>query len=421
MLVHILILNYNGRPLLEDCLPSVMAAAAGSRHQCTVGVVDNDSTDDSVAWLCAHWPDVYVVPHANRGLCSFNDVVPWLPGRVAILLNNDVKLAADAIDPLVAPLVEPIAAAKIGVEDPCFMTAARCLNFDSSRYEGQKTAAAWRWGLVQATSLFAGHESVIPQPDLTASAGAAIAVDRDVFAQLDGFDPLYLPGRLEDLDFAFRGYQAGYCAHYVPAAVVWHLGMGTFGPLFGAATCNHLALRNTLLFQWKNLQHPRHRLRHWSGLALRLAVEAACAAWLPTERRWATWRAVREAWKRRRAVRPSTLRSAAQPAKAAGFLQREVQFFRRFDPRQLARPHFATLAGAASAGATPAARFGAGLLTPPEPPTAGLPEAGRPAVDGVARSETGHNGAPPSVATRWDQPWILDARRRAVAAEEQPV
>ena len=52
MLVHILILNYNGRRLLEQCLPSVVTATAGSRHQCTVGVVDNDSTDDSVAWLC---------------------------------------------------------------------------------------------------------------------------------------------------------------------------------------------------------------------------------------------------------------------------------------------------------------------------------------------------------------------------------
>lgn len=355
MLVHILILNFNGRRLLEECLPSVAAAAAGSRHQCTLGVVDNDSTDDSVAWLCAHWPDVYVVPHANRGLCSFNDVVPRLPGRVAVLLNNDVKLAADAIDPLVAPLDNPAPGATTRQDGPCFLAAARCLNFDGSRYEGQKTAAAWRWGLVQATSLFAGHEPVVAQPDLTASAGAAIAVDRDVFTQLHGFDPLYLPGRLEDLDFAFRGYQAGYCARYVPAALAWHLGMGTFGPVFGAAGCDHLALRNTLLFHWKNLRHPWHRLRHWSGLAVRLAAEAARAAWFPDQRRWATWRAVSEARKRWK------LRECSAPP-AAGSLRREVEFFRRFDPRQLGRPNLETFS-----------------------------QAGRPAVGGVARSETGHN------------------------------
>ena len=167
---------------------------------------------------------MYVVPHTNQGLCSFNDVVPRLPGRAAILLNNDVKLAADAIDPLVAPLAEPPAATS-AADGPCFMTAARCLSFDGSRYEGQKTALAWRWGLVQATSLFAGHEPVILQPDLTASAGAAIAVDRDVFTQLGGFDPLYLPGRVEDLDFAFRGYQAGYspamCRRRWPGTWAW--------------------------------------------------------------------------------------------------------------------------------------------------------------------------------------------------------
>jgi GT2 family glycosyltransferase len=321
MCIQILILNYNGRHLLKACLPTVLAAARRSRHPCSVGVVDNDSSDDSVAWLEDHYPEVTIYRCANRGLCSFNEVVAGLDGRVAVLLNSDIKLHADCIDPLVAPL---LARGRRG-QPPCFMTAPLCRRFDGRTYEGFKTAVRWRWGLVQATSLFAGHESVVDRPDWTASAGAAIAVSCRKFVKLGGFDPLYLPGRLEDLDFAFRGYQAGYCARYVPEAIAYHLGMGTFGPVFGEAACDRLALRNTLLFQWKNLRHPLHRARQAAGLAVRLAYETCRAPWTPPGRRWPLLHALDEALHRWQHVQ------AGKGAHGG----RELEFFRRFHPDRM--------------------------------------------------------------------------------------
>jgi GT2 family glycosyltransferase len=324
MSIQILILNYNGRHLLEACLPTVLAAAGRSRRACHVGVVDNDSTDDSVEWLADRFPQVTIYPCANRGLCSFNEVVASLDCRVAVLLNSDIKLQADCIDPLVAPLL----AERRRGQPPCFMTAPLCRRFDGRTYEGFKTAVRWRWGLVQATSLFAGHESVVDRPDWTASAGAAIAVDRRKFIKLGGFDPLYLPGRLEDLDFAYRGYQVGYCAKYVPEAVSFHLGMGTFGPVLGLEACDRLALRNTLLFQWKNLRHPLNRTRQAAGLAVRLAAEVCRAPWASPTRRWPLLCAMREAASRWRSVRSSGVGMAG----ASG---RELEFFRRFHPDRM--------------------------------------------------------------------------------------
>lgn len=322
MRVHLLVLNYNGRDLMETCLPSVVRAAAASRHRCEVLVVDNASTDDSVAWLRTRFPEVRVVEHSNRGLCSFNLVVPELEGRVALLLNNDIRLARDSVDPLVEPLVD----------DPtCFMTAPLCWLFDGQTYEGFKTAVRWRWGLVQATALFAGHEPGIHRAGLTASAGAALAVDRDRFCELGGFDPVYLPGRLEDLDFAFRAYQAGYHARYVPESVAYHRGMGTFGRVFGVAACDRLALRNTLLFQWKNLRHPTHLLRQLTGLPLRLVRDLLRAPWCDPEQRWAFSRALFEA-----VGRIGQLRAGAY--RTRGTLHRQRDFFRRFHPRAVRRP-----------------------------------------------------------------------------------
>ncbi|MBN2023647.1 MAG: glycosyltransferase, partial [Pirellulales bacterium] len=287
MRVDLVILNYNGRRWLAECLPSIVEAARRSRHECDVVVIDNDSRDDSLAWLAERFPAVCVVRRPNRGLCSYNDVLPELPGRVAVLLNNDIKLEPDAIDPLVEPLRDD----SFG----CFMTAPLCRRFDGRTYEGGRTAVQWRFGLVRATSFFAGHEALIERPGLTASAGAVMAVNRQTFLRLGGFDPLYLPGRLEDLDLAFRAYQAGYHARYVPDSRALHLGMATFAAVFGQDGCDRLALRNTLLFQWKNLREPGNLARQLAGGLARLAADVVRAPATPSGRRWAFCRALAEA------------------------------------------------------------------------------------------------------------------------------
>ena len=317
MRMDLLVLNHNGRDLLGECLPSLVRAAAASRHDCRVTVIDNESSDDSLDFLAAAFPQVRVLRCTNRGLCSFNDVLPRLSSRVAILLNNDIKLAADAIDPLVEPLL---------ADERCFATAPLCWLFDGRTYEGLKTAVRWRFGLVQATALFAGHEAGIEQPSLTASAGAVLAVDRVKFLQLGGFDALYLPGRLEDLDFAYRGFLAGYHARYVPQAVAYHRGCATFGRVYGMRGCDELALRNTLLFQWKNLRHPLHLTRQAAGLLLRCGRDLLRAPLTPRDERWTFFRALHAAVKRWRACGHDS---------CAPRLDREREFFCRFHPRRI--------------------------------------------------------------------------------------
>jgi len=317
MRVHLLVLNFNGRRLLAECLPSVLRAAATSRHWCDVAVVDNASSDDSLDLLAERFPEVRVVRRPNRGLCSFNDVVPELEGPVAVLLNNDISLQAGCLDRWVAPLVE---------DSNCFMAAPLCWRTDGTTYEGFRTAVRWRFGLVQATALYPGHEEAIHRPGLTASAGAALAVDCRKFVELGGFDPLYLPGRLEDLDFAFRGYQAGYQARYVPEAVAFHRGMATFGKAFGPAGCDRLAMRNTLLFQWKNLRHPWHWARQLVGLPMRLAQDVCRAPWAGRDRRWMFTRALFGALGRMR-------RLSADGYRPKRSIRREREFFHRFCPQ----------------------------------------------------------------------------------------
>ncbi|MDG3004053.1 glycosyltransferase [Paludisphaera mucosa] len=304
---QILVLNYNGRALLQECLPSVIEAARRSPVPCGVVVVDNDSTDDSLARLAFEFPDVRVVRRPNRGLASFNDVLQELDEPVVLLLNNDVKLAPEAVGPLLRPFAE---------RPDALFSAPLCWTFDGRLYEGMRTRVRTRFGLVQGMCRVPGHEARIHEADLTAAAGPILAVDRARFLAIGGYDPIYFPGRIEDLDLGFRAWMAGLRGYYVPESTAYHKGFATFAPELGEARCDGLAIRNTLIFAWKNLRGVR-LAKHLGWLAVRLARggRAFRRAFLEAASRW-----------------PEVARArSALHAGSTGWVERQEAFFRRFD------------------------------------------------------------------------------------------
>jgi N-acetylglucosaminyl-diphospho-decaprenol L-rhamnosyltransferase len=307
---QILVLNYNGRALLDECLPSVMEAARRSAVPCRVTVVDNGSTDGSLELLAQEWPEIGVVVEPNRGLVSFNAVLARMDERVVLLLNNDVKLAPEAVGPLLRV---------IDRHPDALFAAPACWTFDGLEYEGMRTRVRTRYGLVQGLCRVPGHEAWIDLPDLTAAAGPVLAVDRAKFLALGGYDSLYFPGRIEDLDLGFRGWMAGWRGYYEPRSVAFHKGFGSFEPAFGLEGCDRLAARNTLLFAWKNL----------SGLRL-----ASHLAWLPA--RFAFAIAARRGWFALALLEAlGRLREVFEARKALavgrnGWTARQESFFERF-------------------------------------------------------------------------------------------
>lgn len=326
MSIELMVLNHNGRALLEECLPSVVAAAQHAKRPSRVSIVDNASTDDSLDWLRRAYPQLSIVSCANRGLSSYNEVVPRSNAEVVVLLNNDVQLDAGAIDLLVAPLC----AEDVAFEPDCFLAAPRCWRFDRRTHEGEKTAVRWRWGLVEGTAFFPGFAQAADKADWTAASGCVMALRRDRFVALGGFDPIFLPGRLEDLDLGYRGFAAGWHARYVPEALAYHRGAASFLPAYGRAGCDALAWRNALLFQWKHLRHPWHRTRMTCGIAARLMRDVIQAPSAADDTRWQFTRAFRDAWRLRASARRSRYRTPTS-------IDRERAFFARFHPSALAR------------------------------------------------------------------------------------
>src|SRR5262245_19841344 len=229
-------------------MPSVLEAARRSLIPCSVAVIDNDSHDGSPEFIAERWPSVRVIHSSNRGLASFNHVLQVRDEPVVLLLNNDVKLAPDAVAPLLRVFVE---------HDDALFSAPLCWTFDGQVYEGMRTRVRWRFGLIQGMCRVPGFERVVHRSDLTAAAGPVLAVDRERFLKLGGYDPAFFPGRIEDLDLGFRGWMSGYKGYYEPRSVAYHQGFGTCKPALGDAECDRLAIRNSFLFAWKNLGGTR--------------------------------------------------------------------------------------------------------------------------------------------------------------------
>ncbi len=259
---RILVLNYNGRGLMEECLPSIVEAAARSRRKVAVTVVDNHSADDSVSFLKECFPTVELyLSQENRILCSYNEALKNTKEPIVILLNNDIKVDPDFVDPLLDPFEK----------DPdIFSVGCKCLGFDGQDYQGEKSIAGFRFGLFWTDSRYRGAEADRDVASWTAQVAFG-AFDRQKFLALGGYDDLYLPGTWEDTDISLQAYRRGWHCQYEPKSVIYHKGQVTFHREFGKKGSSVIAYRNTFLFVWKNFSHGRWFWLHRLFLPLRIA------------------------------------------------------------------------------------------------------------------------------------------------------
>ncbi|HXD55763.1 MAG TPA: glycosyltransferase family 2 protein [Solirubrobacteraceae bacterium] len=211
--------NYNGRELLEKMLPSL---AAQTYPDFATLVVDDCSTDDSVAYLRRAWPDVEVVELAeNSGVtAAMNAAVTRPRSELVALFNNDMELRPECLAELVAALD---AHAEAGSSTP------KMLDFnDRNVLDGAGDLLNWRGGGRRR-----GHgERDVGQyetpEEIFGPCGGAAMYRRAVLEQVGGFDEAY-HAYYEDIDWAFRAQLAGHSCRYVPSAVLHHHGSATLG------------------------------------------------------------------------------------------------------------------------------------------------------------------------------------------------
>lgn len=330
--VAIVILNYNGRQYLDDCLASLKRLSTSVE----VVVADNASTDDSLAHLRAHHPEARVLAFKhnwgfaegyNRALAQV--ATPWV-----VLLNNDATLEPDWLEHLLVCAAHHPRAAVLGGKLLFSGRPTRTLQSVGSRFTNAGTAFEIGWGQPDTGQYDA--------PTITASIpGAAALVRRKVFVELGGFDAHYF-AYLEDVDLCWRAWLAGYEVWYDPRAVAFHHFGGSWGGR-ASPTRIHYMQRNRLANMVKLLE-PASLI---SALALSIGYDGYRLVEYATRRDGsalralftgtiAFWRALPQLLGERARIQPTRqLRDA--DLRARGLLVSALEGFREY--RRLGKLH----------------------------------------------------------------------------------
>lgn len=266
--VSVVIVTWNGLPLLRRFLPSVVANAEGAE----VLVVDNGSTDDTLEALTADFPTVRTLALAtNRGFCGGNNAgFAAALGRVVLFLNNDVEVTAGWLGPLVDHLNAHPACAAVA---PKLRRHAAPTEFE---YAGGAGGYLDRDGFPFVRGrLFEHVETDTGQYDYARpvfwATGAALAVRRDALGDVPPFDEGYFM-HMEEIDLCWRLWTAGHEVWCVPSSVVYHVGGASLAAADPRKTYHNY--RNNLLLLSRHL--PRRRFL--GLLARRSVLDAAAAA-----------------------------------------------------------------------------------------------------------------------------------------------
>lgn len=270
------IATYNGRSLLEIVLDSLERQTY--RDLRTV-VVDDCSTDETVAWLAERWPQVEVVVHEhNRGVTAALNtcMAAGAESELLLLLNNDVELDEQCVERLVAEMdAHPEAA----------VAAAKLRDF-TRRELLDGTGDVYTWAGF-AYRRGQGEIDCGQYDEMTEVFGAcgAVALYRNAaFEQVGPFDERFY-ALCEDADWSFRARLLGHGCRYVPGAVAYHVGSASLGPRLSEFTLYH-NWRNQIWMVLKD--YPvRSLVRHAPDLLLGqlamllVAVRRRClGAWL---------------------------------------------------------------------------------------------------------------------------------------------
>lgn len=214
--VSAIVLIYNSKQHLKLCLES-LEELNYPKSKFEIVLVDNNSSDDSIAFVRAYYPEVKIINfNENSGYAKGNNKAAHLiDSEYIAFLNPDTKVDKDWLINLVCVAIsrsdEQIVAfgGKVKfLEDPTVVQVAgskMCIHGNGYNIGyGRKDCDEFN------------KEGYTLSPS-----GCSMLVDRKAFLHLGGFDQDYFM-YVEEFDFGYRLWLAGYKSFYVPSAIVYH-------------------------------------------------------------------------------------------------------------------------------------------------------------------------------------------------------
>lgn len=261
--IAVIILNWNGRKLLERFLPSVVQYTPADIGE--VIVADNASTDDSLSFLQTYYPQIRtIVFDCNLGFAEgYNQAITQVEAKYVVLLNSDVEVTEGWLNTALTLLEST---PKLAGVQPKILSERNRRYFE---YAGAAGGFIDKYGypfcrgrIFSMTEKDTGQYDTIC--DILWATGACFIIRRDVYLQEGGLDKGFFAHQ-EEIDLCWRLRCRGYELKCVPQSVVYHVGGGTLNTESSRKT--FFNFRNNLLMLYKNLPEKDlqkvFRIRFW--------------------------------------------------------------------------------------------------------------------------------------------------------------
>ena len=226
MQLSVIIVNYNVKHYLEQCLYSVERAVLGVDAE--IIVIDNHSIDNSIEWLQPLFPAVYFIRNtSNLGFARANNIaLAKSTGENVLFLNPDTLVAENLVTAGLAYLAAHPDAGALGFR---MIDGNGAFLAESKRSFPSPLVSFFKLGGLAAlfphSGIFNKYAlgNTDPEKDqkVDVLAGACMLVKREVLNLLNGFDESYFMYG-EDIDLSYRIQQLGFENHYFAGAEVLH-------------------------------------------------------------------------------------------------------------------------------------------------------------------------------------------------------
>lgn len=274
MTLSIIIVNYNVKSYLEQCLRSVWKAVEGIEAE--VFVVDNHSTDDSIPYLKSLFPPEaypglhFICNSRNMGFGRANNqAVRMATGRYLLFLNPDTVLTAHTLTDCLAFADAHPDMGALGVR---MLKADGSFAYESRRgFPSPWTAFCKMCGLCHLfpkSRLFGRYymrylDDNVPN-EIEVVSGAFMMIPREKIQGGKAFDEdFFMYG--EDIDLSYRLLKNGNTNYYLPTPILHYKGESTLKSSFRYV---HVFYQAMLIFFNKHYQH----YRFWLSIPIRTAI-----------------------------------------------------------------------------------------------------------------------------------------------------
>ncbi|TVR18544.1 MAG: glycosyltransferase family 2 protein [Anaerolineaceae bacterium] len=261
--LSIIIVSWNVRDLLRDCLHSIRENADGLSYE--IIVVDSASTDDTPAMIRDEFPDVVLLAQTeNVGFTRGNNIgLEAARGRYLFLLNPDTVILGDAMQKMIDHLE---AHPEVGIIGP------HTRNTDGTHQSTRRRFPNWQTAFFESTWLqpyaprrvldrYYMHDI---DDDAVAGVdwvqGSALLARRAVYEQIGGLDTGYVMF-FEEVDWCKRAASAGWDAAYMGTGRIIH---------HGGKSTEQVQARKHIHFNESKLRY--YRKHHGAGMAWALRV-----------------------------------------------------------------------------------------------------------------------------------------------------